>query len=712
MLVWQTPVIISAICSVACFANPPADQKMPTGRFFQSKTFFQTNTAYDPRLAIAVDAVVVHRHGDGLESLKQSIGSWQERGFVVGRMFFSDSDATNVYWKGKWDGTPHEDEVERDAAGNVVQCSGIRPYMLPTDGWTRHLEEMTRISVQAGADAVLPEEPLAHSFTGYEGAFKPLFERRFGIPWQPESASPEAHFLTCQLKTELYLELEQRLARVTKAEAARIGKPIDFLLPVHPLYSNRASRLVAPMGAALGMKELDGYVGQVWTGPVNWALANYSSPDKSFFTSAYALYDYFAALTDGTDKKMWMLADPVEDDPNHKWSEFELWYRHCLAAKLMFPRVENYEVMPWPDRIFLPGYQTGGGTPAPEPYRVSLLSAIQVLQDIPALPPKAAPESRIGVAVGDSALWMPSQSPVLDGLYGLILPLLHHGIQPTVSICERWTEPGYLDRFKLIVLSYENFVPTSPEYNLALLKWIRSGGTLLVVGGADELKGNPFWWTQLKCVSALDHLLAQAKTARTGDFDAELGKGRLIRRTVSPRQFARDAADYLALINQTATQAHLPIPSAQPGFSIARGQFRIVHALREPMDVAGPVVDIFDPELPVLDGVKLAPGHSGIYRDVSAAIKANAPAVLHCTHRLMDQHHDRTTSRLTLRGPAGTPAVVRLFTAGRQAASLIVRSKTGEVPAQVKLDEPTRSLQIRFENLPEGATIELTWKSR
>ncbi|HOW19881.1 MAG TPA: hypothetical protein PLC79_12675, partial [Phycisphaerae bacterium] len=370
-----------AVCGSAS-AEPPAGTGSARS-FLAARTLFQTNVGYDPRIAIAVDGVIVHRHGADVASLRRDIDSWRRHSAAVGRMFFADSDATNEYWTGKWDGAPHPDEVERDARGDVVKCADVRPYMLPTDGWTRYLEEMTARSIDAGADAILPEEPLAHVFTGHEKAFQALWVKRYGRPWQPESASPEAHYLTAQLKSELYLALERRLATVTKEQAKRCGRDIRFVMPVHSLYSNVASRLVAPLGTSAGAREIDGYIGQVWTGPVNWALANYDSPDKSFFDSAYVLYDYFAQLVTGSGKRMWLLADPVEDDPRHEWKEFETWYRHCVAAKLLFPEVDAYEAMPWPDRIFLPGYATGGGTPAPERFRILMLSAIQVLQDVP-----------------------------------------------------------------------------------------------------------------------------------------------------------------------------------------------------------------------------------------------------------------------------------------------------------------------------------------
>ncbi len=88
--------------------SPTAARVRP---FLAAKTLFQTNRPYDPRLAIAVDAVIVHRHGAADAEVRRTIGSWKRRGYSVGRMLFADSDAGNLYWKGKWDGKEHPDEV-------------------------------------------------------------------------------------------------------------------------------------------------------------------------------------------------------------------------------------------------------------------------------------------------------------------------------------------------------------------------------------------------------------------------------------------------------------------------------------------------------------------------------------------------------------------------------------------------------------------------
>ncbi len=693
------------------------DGKANGSSFLAAKTTFQTNCAYDPRLAIAVDAVIVHRHGDKPDVLRRHIQSWKQRGGAVGRMFFADSDATGEYWSGKWDGTPHPDEVERNEKDEVVKCAGIRPYMLPTEGWMRYLEEMTLQSIDVGADAILPEEPLAHAFTGYEKAFRDLWARRYGTPWQPESASPEARFLTAQLKSELYLELEQRLAALTKKRARELKRDIAFVMPVHSLYSNYAAHLVAPLGTSVGAHDVDGYIGQVWTGPVNWALANYDSPEKTFFDSAYALYGYFSELVTGSRKRMWMLVDPVEDDPQHTWPEFEQWYRHCVAAMLLFPDVAQYEVMPWPDRIFLPGHATGGGTPAPERFRILTLSATQVLQDVPEGGRwcTAEPSERVGVVMADTLLWEKETFPLLQGVYGLLLPLIHAGVPATTCVAERMAEPGYPSRFRVLVLSFEAWKPLNAKVNEAIAQWVRQGGSLLVFGEPDDLGGADMWWKKKGFASPLHHLMAALDWNAGGDGDRSVGKGWVARRAISPRRFGDPAVarkEYLPLIDAGLRKADEPRGLAEPGrFCMRRGPFVIAHAAASPLELRGRLVDVFEPELPVLDGVRLSPGSSGVYRDVTEAVEGKdgrrpEPQVLHATHRLMSQEFKGGLLRFTVRGPAETPAVVRVLWGSRPPARVAGRDAAG-TGLQVSSRGDGVTLGIRFPNHPDGVTVEV-----
>ena len=706
---------LSGLLVSAVFAWALLLSRVAAAGFLDAKTVFQTNAGYDPRIAIAADATIVHRHGGPFAG---ELESWQRKGFSVGRMFFADSDAANAYWTGQWDGTPYPQDVERNQAGEVVKCAGVRPYMLPTDGWIRYLEEMTDASLEAGAGAILPEEPLAHVFTGYEESFRELWRQRYSRSWQPQHESDEARYLTAQLKNELYLKLERRLAERTGAFA---GRDVAFVLPIHSLYSNIAAQLVAPLGTSTNLPGIDGYIGQIWTGPVNWALGHYGSPRKSFFASAYVLYDYFTQLTVASDKKLWLLVDPVEDDPDHTWGEFARWYKDCVAAMLLMDEVDSYEIMPWPDRIFLPGHSTGGGTPAPEEYRVTILAVTQALQEMPLggrrflniwpAGMSAAADAGIAVAIADTLMWQRQKHPMLQGVYSLFLPLLERGMPVSSFVMERAHEAAYLSRFDVIVLSYESFKPADPAMHACLVDWVRQGGVLVVLGGhGDALDAcTDFWWHRHNCDSALEALLSELGGTASQEGLWPVGDGWVLRNPISPAQFAQPSVAeqmYLPLIHQAVSKVGKGRLHESGSFCMQRGPFVIAHAETKGLRLTGRLVDVFDPELGVIDGVELPPGTSGLYRDVASLMNATESAVLHTTHRLVASDRSDGVLRLTLRGPAGTPGVARVFVPNGASPRVTATNAQGDtVRVSCRMDKDT--VLLTFPNDPDGVTIEI-----
>ena len=723
---------------------------LAAAEFTASKTLFQTNLSYDPRIAIAVDGVIVHRHGASKDHIRRSLGSWREHGFSAGRMFFADSDAGNVYWTGKWDGQPRPGDVERNQQGEVVKCANVRPYMLPTQGWIDYLKEMTTLSLDVSAEAILPEEPLAHVHTGYEDAFKQLWQRRYNTPWQGQHVSEYARYLTAQLKNELYIDLEHQLMTTTKDYAQDKNKPVGFVLPIHALYSNIAANLVAPLGTSIHLEGVDGYIGQIWTGPVNWALGHYHNPNKSFFTSAYALYDYFTQLTVRSDKNLWLLIDPVEDNPDHSWDAFAQWYKHCAVAMLLMQTVDRYEITPWPDRIFLPGHSTGGKTPAPEDYRTVILAVTQVLQEVPlggqwlttdGQGGLTLPSQGIGIATADTLMWSQQAHPRLQEMYSLLLPLIARGIPVSSFLMERSRDKSYLADFKVIVVSYESFKPLTADMNHALVGWCRGGGTLIVLGNdGDALDNQPeLWWQKSGFSSPLAHLLSELKQPRQGATQWALGNGHIFRSPLSLSKTnkafspARDRAysqtydngepcatihsnilidDYLALVAKAwgKNNANQPL-NPQGGFALRRGPYIIAHSEFATIELPGRLIDVFDPELKEVSNVRLAPGQSGLYKELSVVrrLHRNNPCVLHATHRLMSQQYDKRSKTLTftLRGPEKTPALARLDLASHSQYQSIVAEDAKKQSVQASVNQNDTSLLVSFPNDPAGVTVTL-----
>ena len=687
---------------------------MLKANFNDAKTFFQTNAYYDARIAIPVDAVVIHPHNDMHSHAMQMQDSWKRLSVPLGRMFFADSDDSNEYWTGLWDGKKHTDEVETLADGTLQLCAGVRPYMLATPGWTRYLESKVDISLNNGIDAVLPEEPLAHVFSGYEDAFKKAWSEYYKTPWQPENKNIYARYRTAALKSKLYFDLEKDILEHTKQRAEELIRSIDFIVPIHSLYSNVSAGLVAPLGTSLDIEGVDGYIGQIWTGPVNWCLQNYRSDNKSFFASAYALYDYFVQLTVGTPKKLWLLVDPVEDDPNHQWQEFEQWYKHCVTAMLLMRDTERYEVLPWPSRIFLPGHQTGGGTPAPVHFRRLVLSITQALQDMPLGGQwlGGMNDYGIGIAVSDSLMWQRKEGAKVQGIYAMILPLLQEGVQVSSAVMERAEDSEYMSRFKVLVLSYEDWKPYRKQIQDGIVKWVQQGGVLVVLGAdGDELdKVEDFWWQKEGYNSALSALLHELDYKINASAPKEFGQGWVLREKRSPSEFSKSkiaSEIYLPLICQALEKTGINEFQPTGYFAMKRGDYVIAHSIREDFRMKGCFVDIFDDNLAVIDEIFLKKGQSGIYRDVSEKIKSNVPSVLQTSYRLIDQDDTEGQLRFIVKGPEENTCVARLFPAGYKIQK--VEGIAGDQEIEVCYEQENGTIKVTFPNHAEGVGVTVHW---
>ena len=502
---YKTACRVPVACALLLNLVSCAGIAQETGR-----TSFQTNLPFDPRMHLETDICIVHRHG--LPNIEDALRSWTDRGYDVQRMFFSGSDAGQIYVEGEWDGSKHRGEVETTADGALLGVGSMgRGYMVPTPGWTSYTRFLVRQSINGGALGVLPEEPLAHTAAGYSQAFKGIWEEHYGSPWVDPQSSVDAFFKASKLKSKLYYDLIETLLDETNRTAARYDREVEFVLPVHSPVSFAAGNMLFPHAAAWALPELDGFIGQVWTGPSRWTVSNSSYPVNSdtFFMSSYLLYSSFAMLARNTpDRVMYALADPVEDDPSHSWDEYARWYRETLTAMLLFPEMDHYEVMPWPDRVFLPGYNMADGTPGPQEYLIQLLSAFRMLQDMASYPAEVPEQRRIAILTSDTLGWQRGgpDGPSMNELLGLAFPLLERGVGVQVVPIERIGEPGYLDGLRVLLLSYDMWKPLDSRHHTALNGWIRSGGTLVFFGGSDAYNTVDEWWSQAGFAAPQDHL--------------------------------------------------------------------------------------------------------------------------------------------------------------------------------------------------------------
>lgn len=128
------------------------------------------------------------------------------------------------------------------------------------------------------------------------------------------------------------------------------------------------------------------------------------------------------------------------------------------------------------------------------------------------------------------------QSSAFPNFFGMALPLLKYGLPVRPLQLDNIRRfPGYLDDYKLLILSYEYIKPESPDVNNALAAWVKSGGTLLYLGdGKDPYHTITGWWNRTITGGAGDgypnpaeHLfdmLGISKDAPDGHYSVQNGR--------------------------------------------------------------------------------------------------------------------------------------------------------------------------------------------
>ncbi len=465
----------------------PNDRATAIPRPTRPHTSFQTGGPYLPEIGLPTDAVLSY----GADPL--AIRSWAESGRTVQTM--------GGFRDGPKYAAEHPDEVQRDVNGQPIEIGGTSFYIVPTPARIEIAKQYFRTALSAGSTAVCPEEPEYWSRGGYEEAFKKEWLARYGTTWRAPHSGIDARYRAEQLKGLL----ETRLIDSVLNEARRLKPSATRMVAVHSPVTYYDWGFPCPHYALIKLAALDEMIGQVWTGTARTPARSAGVRTERTFEVGYLEYSSLYHIARGTGKRMWFLMDPVEDKPALSMTDYRENYRRTLLASLMFPGIDSYEVMPWPGRVY-------GRVPAD--YATEINTIVGALADMWQYSDGKieAGSAGIGTFVSDSMGWQREQPypSDYDGFYGLSLPLVLHGVPVDVLSLDRAAEPGYLDREKVLLLSYDFLKPSDPALNKALADWTRRGGSLVIFGGTDRYNDvSDSWWKKAGLGSPMDDLFAQ-----------------------------------------------------------------------------------------------------------------------------------------------------------------------------------------------------------
>ncbi len=690
-------------------------------------TCFQSGAPYSPQLDIGSDMAIVYGVNAGFA---ERVAQWREQGYAVGMM-------TGISWGdyGDYYQTPtglKKEEVQTTKSGQLFMhgLSTTVGYNVPTPAYLEYIKRYVSPAVDAGVRAVFLEEPEYWAETGWSEAFKREWQRFYGEPWQAPDESVDAQYRASKLKYRLYYDALREVQAHIKARAADQGRTIECHVPTHSLISYAHWRIVSPMSSLMELTAMDGYIAQVWTGTARTPNVYRGVRKERTFETAYLEYGQMASMVRPTGRKVWFLADPIEDNPNHSWSDYRWNYECTVIASLMWPEVGRFEVMPWPNRVFQGTYpkvdmdtRTHGREGIPADYATELLTVINALNDMDQSDVEESGTRGIGVVVSDTMMFqraapMPSDGD-LGSFFGLALPLVKHGIPVEPAQLEAAATPGAFDRYKLLLLTYEGQKPLKPEYHDQLAAWVNGGGLLLIVDdGSDPYNHVREWWNDGggNGKTPLDDLLSRLEAdPSAADRLQPVGQGGVWLMHAAPRDLQTGADGAVRIIDTVKTLlASRGVPlETRHYLRVRRGPYVAASVLDEstsdePVSFEGTYVNLFDPMLGVTNRLVLAANERALLYDLDwIKNRGDRAKVVAAAARIRGEQYDGNTFSFTMRGPAGTTGRARILLPCEPAQV----TAWPELALDQQWDEASGTLWLAFPNIAAPVTVTIVSKA-
>lgn len=173
--------------------------------------------------------------------------------------------------------------------------------------------------------------------------------------------------------------------------------------------------------------------------------------------------------------------------------------------------------------------------------------------------------------------------------------------------------------------------------------------------------------------------------------------------------YEKNGADTVrALARQAASAVKLPWQETN-ALVLRRGPYVIAAGLGESIPNAKPdvlhgrFIDLFNPDLPILTSVTLAPGKRFLLLDLNAAAASTAPTVIAAACRVREAHATGNSFSFLADGIADTEAVVRIRIKRKPTRVLIA----GKVLQNTDYDMDAGTLRIRFQNSAQPLRVEV-----
>lgn len=654
--------------------------------------------------------------------------SWKERGYETDFMTGIAWGSYQDYFIGLWDGEPHLDEGQVQANGDTIWHGRMVPYIVPTENYLKYFKERhVKRVIDAGIDDLYFEEPEFWNRAGYSEAFKREWKAYYNTDWRPQHESPEATYLSNKLKYFLYYRALDEVSRYAKEYGRTKGMEVRCYVPTHSLLNYSQWNIVSPEASLASLPGIDGYIAQVWTGTARTAnIFNGKSKERTFET-AFLEYGCVASMTEPTGRRVWFLTDPIEDWPRD-WEDYRRNYHATFAAQLLYPNIADYEIMPWPERIYEGLYRKSADSEEririPKDYSTMMHVMINTLHEMPVTNQRLNGSQGIGIVMANSLMFqsLPThdgyEDPQFSNFFGQAMPLLKSGIPVKIVHLENVDYKKTLADIRVLLLSYSNMKPMDPKAHKRLADWVKKGGIILYCGrDKDPFQSVSEWWNKdgNAFAAASDHLFALMGIdagAPEGTYSYGKGTVRILR--ADPKEYVLESGAHAKLL---AVVKELYEDRAQAGslesknhFYLERGPYTIVAVMNESVNDApflkdGVYIDLFDPQLPILSEIRVEAGSQGFFYDLSEA-DPSRPQILAQASRAYEEIVDGKTYSFLAKGPLETINASRILLPSKPVSVTVNGTESLEEGCW---DENSHTYLLGFDNDPDGVAVRFEW---
>jgi hypothetical protein len=133
------------------------------------------------------------------------------------------------------------------------------------------------------------------------------------------------------------------------------------------------------------------------------------------------------------------------------------------------------------------------------------------------------------------------------------------------------------------------------------------------------------------------------------------------------------------------------------------------NADQSPYTIKGKLIDLFDPEIPVLNEKQVKPGEQAFLFNIGSVKNPKTPQVLATAARVYDEKVTKSGYSFVAKSPLNTTNVMRVLLPAK-ATRIEVADAAGKViESNTSWDEVSKTCFLKFENNPEGVRVKFSW---